>query len=251
VALHSERDGSGPRIVLLHGFGQTCRCWGPLAPALARAHEVVRVDAPGHGGSGDVAADLPTTGRLVAEVGGPAVYLGYSMGARMALHVAREVPGVVRSLVLVGGTPGIEDEAARAERRAADLAQAQRIRAEGVDAFVERWLAMPMFAGLPPGARFEDERRRNTAEGLATSLELAGTGSQAPLWDALPDIEAPVLVVAGEDDHRYAAIAERTAGAVGPNARAALVPGAGHSAHLEQPERAVDLVLGWLAEVTA
>jgi 2-succinyl-6-hydroxy-2,4-cyclohexadiene-1-carboxylate synthase len=251
VALHSERDGSGPRIVLLHGFGQTCRCWGPLAPALARAHEVVRVDAPGHGGSGDVAADLPTTGRLVAEVGGPAVYLGYSMGARMALHVAREVPGVVRSLVLVGGTPGIEDEAARAERRAADLAQAQRIRAEGVDAFVERWLAMPMFAGLPPGARFEDERRRNTAEGLATSLELAGTGSQAPLWDALPDIEAPVLVVAGEDDHRYAAIAERTAGAIGPNARAALVPGAGHSAHLEQPERAVDLVLGWLAEVTA
>jgi 2-succinyl-6-hydroxy-2,4-cyclohexadiene-1-carboxylate synthase len=251
VALHSERDGSGPRIVLLHGFGQTCRCWGPLAPALARAHEVVRVDAPGHGGSGDVAADLPTTGRLVAEVGGPAVYLGYSMGARMALHVAREVPGVVRSLVLVGGTPGIEDEAARAERRAADLAQAQRIRAEGVDAFVERWLSMPMFAGLPPGARFEDERRRNTAEGLATSLELAGTGSQAPLWDALPDIEAPVLVVAGEDDHRYAAIAERTAGAIGPNARAALVPGAGHSAHLEQPERAVDLVLGWLAEVTA
>lgn len=251
MALHSERDGSGPRIVLLHGFGQTCRCWGPLAPALARAHEVVRVDAPGHGGSGDVAADLPTTGRLVAEVGGPAVYLGYSMGARMALHVAREVPGVVRSLVLVGGTPGIEDEAARAERRAADLAQAQRIRAEGVDAFVERWLAMPMFAGLPPGARFEDERRRNTAEGLATSLELAGTGSQAPLWDALPDIEAPVLVVAGEDDHRYAAIAERTAGAIGPNARAALVPGAGHSAHLEQPERAVDLVLGWLAEVTA
>jgi pimeloyl-ACP methyl ester carboxylesterase len=157
----------------------------------------------------------------------------------------------VRSLVLVGGTPGIEDEAARAERRAADLAQAQRIRAEGVDAFVERWLAMPMFAGLPPGARFEDERRRNTAEGLATSLELAGTGSQAPLWDALPDIEAPVLVVAGEDDHRYAAIAERTAAAIGPNARAALVPGAGHSAHLEQPERAVDLVLGWLAEVTA
>ena len=251
MALHSERDGSGPRIVLLHGFGQTCRCWGPLAPALARAHEVVRVDAPGHGGSGDVAADLPTTGRLVAEVGGPAVYLGYSMGARMALHVAREVPGVVRSLVLVGGTPGIEDEAARAERRAADLAQAQRIRAEGVDAFVERWLAMPMFAGLPPGARFDDERRRNTAEGLATSLELAGTGSQAPLWDALPDIEAPVLVVAGEDDHRYAAIAERTAGAIGPNARAALVPGAGHSAHLEQPERAVDLVLGWLVEVTA
>ena len=90
VVLHGERDGSGPRVVLLHGFGQTGRCWGPLAGELARDHEVVRLDAPGHAGSGDVAADLPTTGRLAAAAGGPGVYLGYSMGARMALHVATE-----------------------------------------------------------------------------------------------------------------------------------------------------------------
>lgn len=246
MVLHGERDGSGSRIVLLHGFGQTCRCWGPLAPALAAGHEVIRLDAPGHGGSASTAADLPTTGRLIAEAGGPAVYVGYSMGARMALHVATEAPDVVQALVLVGGTPGIEDDAERAERRAADAAQAHRIRTDGVDAFVERWLALPMFAGLPPEARFEDERRRNTAEGLATSLELAGTGSQAPLWGALGAIDVPVLVVAGQDDHRYARIAERTAAAIGANARAALVPGAGHSAHLEQPQRFIELLLGWL-----
>jgi 2-succinyl-6-hydroxy-2,4-cyclohexadiene-1-carboxylate synthase len=246
VVLYGERDGSGPRIVLLHGFGQTGRCWGPLARALAAAHEVVRLDAPGHGGSTGPAVDLPTTGRLIAEAGGPAVYLGYSMGARMALHVATEAPRVVRGLVLVGGTPGIVDGAERDERRAADRALAQRIRTEGVDAFVEHWLALPMFAGLPPEARFDDERRRNTAEGLATSLELAGTGAQRPLWDELAAIEAPVLVVAGREDHRYADIAARTAAAIGPNAQAALVDGAGHSAHLEQPEAFTDLVLGWL-----
>ena len=246
MVLHGERDGSGARIVLLHGFGQTCRCWGPLAPALAADHEVLRLDAPGHGGSAGVAADLPETGRLVAATGGSAVYLGYSMGARMALHVATEVPEVVQGLVLVGGTPGIEDAAERAARRAADRELAGTIRAEGIDAFVERWLALPMFAGLPPEGRFEDERRRNTADGLARSLEMAGTGSQAPLWDALPAIEAPVLVMAGADDHRYAAIAERTAARIGANARVALVPGAGHSAHLEQPQRVVDLVLDWL-----
>ena len=248
MALHGEREGSGPRVVLLHGFGQTCRCWGPLAPRLARDHEVVRLDAPGHGGSAHVAADLPATGRMVAQAGGPAIYLGYSMGARMALHVATEVPDAVQALVLLGGTPGIEDDAARAERRAADRALAERIRAEGVDAFVERWLAMPMFAGLPREGRFEAERRRNTPEGLATSLELAGTGSQRPLWGTLAAIEVPVLVVAGADDHRYAAIAGRTAAAIGPNARAALVAGAGHSAHLEQPERFAALLIGWLAE---
>jgi 2-succinyl-6-hydroxy-2,4-cyclohexadiene-1-carboxylate synthase len=250
VALHSERDGGGPRVVLVHGFGQTCRCWGPLAPALANGHEVVRLDAPGHGGSTGVATDLPTTGRLIAAAGGPAVYVGYSMGARMALHVATEAPEVVRGLVLVGGTPGIENDAARAERRAADRARAQRIRAEGVPAFVERWLALPMFAGLPPEARFEDERRRNTSEGLATSLELTGTGAQRPLWDRLAGIDVPALVVAGADDDRYAAIAERTATAMGPNARSALVDGAGHSAHLEQPGRFTALLLDWLDHVT-
>ena len=249
MVLHSERDGSGPRIALLHGFGQTGRCWGPLAAALARDHEVVRLDAPGHAGSGEVAADLPTTGRLAAATAGPAVYLGYSMGARMALHVATEAPEVVRALVLLGGTPGIEDEAARAERRAADLALADRIRTGGVPAFVEHWLGLPMFAGLPPEGRFVDERRRNTAEGLATSLELAGTGAQAPLWAALPAIEVPVLVVAGADDLRYAAIAERTAAAIGANATPALVRGAGHSAHLERPARFVDLVRPWLRAV--
>jgi 2-succinyl-6-hydroxy-2,4-cyclohexadiene-1-carboxylate synthase len=246
VVLYSERDGSGPRIVLLHGFGQTGRCWGPLAPALAADHEVVRLDAPGHGGSADTAADLPTTGRLAAEAGGAGVYVGYSMGARMALHVATEAPEVVRALVLVGGTPGIEDDGERARRQVDDRALARRIRDEGVDAFVARWLALPMFAGLPPEGRFEDERRRNRAEGLARSLELAGTGSQRPLWGALGAIDVPVLVVAGEDDHRYAAIAARTAATIGGNARPALVPGAGHSAHLEQPEPFIDLVLGWL-----
>jgi pimeloyl-ACP methyl ester carboxylesterase len=155
---------------------------------------------------------------------------------------------VVQALVLLGGTPGIEDDAARAERRAADRRLAATIRTDGVDAFVERWLAMPMFAGLPPEGRFEHERRSNTAQGLAASLELAGTGSQAPLWHALGGIDVPVLVVAGEDDHRYAALAERTAAAVGANARAALVPDAGHSAHLEQPQRFVDLLLDWLSD---
>ena len=248
VGLHGEHDGWGPRVVLLHGFGQTCRCWGPVAPVLVDAgHEVVRLDAPGHGGSTAVAADLPATARLVAEAGGPAVYVGYSMGARMALHVATETPGAVRALVLVGGTPGIADRAERAERREQDAALAERIRARGVDWFVDWWLGRPMFAGLPPGARFEDERRRNTADGLATSLELAGTGSQAPLWEVLAAIDAPVLALAGEEDGRYAAVADRTAAAIGDNATLRLVAGAGHSAHLEQPERFLELLLPWLS----
>jgi 2-succinyl-6-hydroxy-2,4-cyclohexadiene-1-carboxylate synthase len=253
MALHGEhtgeRAGAGPRLVLLHGFTQTGRCWGPAGDDLARDHEVVRLDAPGHGGSSGVRADLVRTASLAAEAGGPGVYVGYSMGARMALHVALLAPAAVRGLVLVGGTPGIEDSLERSERRERDRALAERLRTIGVAAFLDEWLALPLFAGLPPWARFDDERRRNTAEGLASSLELAGTGSQRPLWSDLGRIAVPVLAVAGAEDERYVAIARRMAAAIGPHAEAALVPGAGHAAHLERPEAFLATLRPWLANL--
>jgi 2-succinyl-6-hydroxy-2,4-cyclohexadiene-1-carboxylate synthase len=247
VRLHSERDGDGPPVVLLHGFGQTARCWGTLPAALTPHYEVIRLDAPGHGDTGGEGADLATTAERIAETAGPAAYIGYSMGGRMALQLAVDRPDVVRRLAVVGGTPGIEDDAERAARRQADRALAQRIRDEGVDAFIRYWLDLPLFAGLPAEARFEDERRRNTAEGLATSLERAGTGSQAPLWDRLGTIDVPVLLVAGQDDPRYVDLAFRTSAAIGVGTEVSVIPYAGHSVHLEQPARFTGALLRWLA----
>jgi 2-succinyl-6-hydroxy-2,4-cyclohexadiene-1-carboxylate synthase len=247
VRLHSERDGDGRPVVLLHGFGQTARCWGALSAALTPGYEVIRLDAPGHGDTGGEGADLATTADLIAETAGPAAYVGYSMGGRMALQLAVDRPDVVQRLVVIGGTPGIEDDSERAARREADQALAQRIRDEGVDAFIRYWLDLPLFAGLPAEARFEDERRRNTAEGLATSLERAGTGSQEPLWDRLASIDVPVLLVAGQDDPRYVDLAFRTSAAIGVGTEVSLIPHAGHSAHLEQPERFTGALLRWLA----
>jgi 2-succinyl-6-hydroxy-2,4-cyclohexadiene-1-carboxylate synthase len=234
-------------VALLHGFGQTARCWGALPDALTPYYEVVRLDAPGHGDTGGEGVDLPATADLIADAAGPAVYVGYSMGGRMALQLAVDRPDVVRGLVVVGGTPGIEDDAERAARRDADHALAQRIRDEGVDAFIHYWLDLPLFAGLPAEGRFEGERRRNTAEGLATSLERAGTGSQAPLWDRLAAIDVPVLLVAGQDDPRYVEIALRTGAAIGPGSELSLITDAGHSVHLEQPARFAGALRGWLA----
>jgi 2-succinyl-6-hydroxy-2,4-cyclohexadiene-1-carboxylate synthase len=252
VTLHSEHDGpdrSGERLVLVHGFGQTGRCWGPMADDLARDHELVRVDAPGHGSSSQVHADLPETAALLAKTGGPAVYVGYSMGGRMALHVALDHPEVVRGLVLIGATPGIEGDKERADRRARDLQLAQRLREAGDDGladFIADWLSQPLFAGLPPWARFESERRRNTAEGLASSLELAGTSNQHPRWADLPQLDMPILLVAGATDTRYATIATRMADLIGPNATTNLIPHAGHAAHLEQPREFLAAIRLWL-----
>jgi 2-succinyl-6-hydroxy-2,4-cyclohexadiene-1-carboxylate synthase len=172
--------------------------------------------------------------------------VGYSLGARWALAVALARPDVVHRLVLIGGTAGVEDAPQRARRRAEDDARAAHLEEVGVDAFVEEWVALPLFAGIPPEHRGDEARRSNTVAGLASSLRLAGQGAVTPMWDRLAEVEVPVLVVAGERDDRYAALGRRLAAGL-PDATLVLVPGAGHAAHLEQPGAFLDAVLPWLA----
>ena len=244
--LHADRSGSGPPIVLVHGFTQTSRCWGPEVEDLALDHEVIRVDAPGHGRSAEILAGLRTGGRLIADQGGEATYLGYSMGARFCLHIALTNPELVRGLVLLGGTAGIEDPEERAARREHDLTTAARIKADGLPSFLDAWLQQPLFAGLGPEQSFREERLVNTVDGLMSSLEQAGTGSQDPSWHKLERLEMPVLVLAGAQDEKFAALAERMASAIGANATLALVPDAGHAAHLEQPDAFLSILRPWL-----
>jgi 2-succinyl-6-hydroxy-2,4-cyclohexadiene-1-carboxylate synthase len=234
------------RLALVHGFTQTSGCWGPLVDDLAAEHDVVALDAPGHGRRSHVRTDLWQGARLLAAEAGRAVWLGYSMGARYCLHVALAVPGAVEGMVLVGATAGIEDEGERTARVAADEALAARLEAVGLDAFLDEWLASPLFATLPVAARCLDARRSNTVEGLAASLRLAGTGAQEPLWGRLGGIAVPVLVVAGSDDERFVAHGRRLADAL-PRAERAVVPGAGHAAHLERPAEVGAEVRRWLA----
>ena len=247
TVLHVERQGAGPRVVLVHGFTQTGRSWAPIAADLGRDHEVVLVDAPGHGGSSAVRADLTAGAALLGAAGGPATYVGYSMGGRLALHVALDHPDHVDAMVLLGATAGIEDEEERAARRRSDEVWATELERDGLDPFLQRWLAQPLFAGLRADAADVDDRRRNTVEGLASSLRLAGTGSQVPRWDELPRLQMPILVLAGEHDARYAAIGRRMAGAIGGNATFATVPGAGHAAHRERPDAFLAVLRAFLS----
>jgi 2-succinyl-6-hydroxy-2,4-cyclohexadiene-1-carboxylate synthase len=189
-----------------------------------------------------VRADLAGSAELLVPLG-PATFVGYSMGARVALHLALRHPAAVTALVLVGGTAGIDDDAERAARRAADDALASRIEAIGTDAFLDEWLAQPLFAGLPADGR---GARSTDAAGLAASLRRAGTGTQEPLWDRLATLAMPVLVVAGERDEKFRAIGERLVAGIGANGALALVPGAGHAAHLEQPDAFLAVLRPWL-----
>jgi pimeloyl-ACP methyl ester carboxylesterase len=99
-----------------------------------------------------------------------------------------------------------------------------------------------MFAQLDPDAAAVEERSRNTPAGLASSLRLAGTGTQEPLWDRLPGLGMPVLVVTGAADEKFTGLGHRMARAIGTNASAVAVPEAGHAPHLERPSEVARLV---------
>ena len=250
LRLHLETHGSGPPLLLLHGFTGAAESFADLRPALAHSFRCIVPDLVGHGSSGApeslaryrmerCVADLCAL--LDALATGPVHVLGYSMGGRVALSLCAAFPERVKSAVLVGASAGIEDPAARAARQRSDETLAQRIEREGVPAFVEQWSRLPLFASqetrLAPEqrARQERQRLRNRAGGLARSLRGMGSGAQPPLHALLPHIGTPLLLLAGADDAKFRAIARDLARRL-PNAAVEIVPEAGHAAHLESPE---------------
>ena len=165
------------------------------------------------------------------------VLCGYSLGGRIALHVALALGERVSKLVLVSAGAGIENDGERAERRAVDGALASRIERAGIEEFIDYWSEQPLFAGDPEHVQAEvsAEARRNTPDGLAAALRGIGQGLMPPLWDRLGELEMPVAALAGERDRRYVALAERLAQEL-PGGRAVVVPGAGHRLALESPD---------------
>lgn len=241
-------DEQPHRLVLAHGFTQNTGCWGRFADRLAERHDVTLVDAPGHGRSDHDDADLWTAADLLTEVGGRGLYLGYSMGGRTALHAALAHPELVDGLILIGATPGLRTAEQRAERRRADDELATRLLDDGLPAFLDRWLSLPLFDGLDEDATARPARLTNRAEGLAASLRNCGTGSQDDLWDRLDEITAPTLLVVGDRDQKFSAIAEQMVPALSATTAQILsIPGT-HAVHLERPDECAASIRDTIAQ---
>lgn len=249
--------------MMLHGYTGTGRSLDGLADALADLRTVISPDLPGHGHSPgawrDDGRDFEwTLDRLVATLEScghaSADWLGYSMGARLVLGCAVHHPERVRSIVMIGGRAGIADPGEREARRLADERLAGRIEADGVEAFVDSWLAQPMFSTLQRlGADAMERERRvrlgQDARELADSLRRLGPGAQPPLFDALPRVTAPALLVAGALDEAFVGHARDLALRL-PSAEVREIPDAGHAAHLEQPAAVVRAVREFLRRTT-
>ncbi len=255
--------GSGPPALLIHGFTGSGLAWPEACLHGVAPHRRLLVpDLPGHGAADGPAA--PEAYRVTAVLDAltaildrasaeRALWMGYSMGGRIALAAAVLRPERVEALVLESASPGLATPAERAARRHRDDRLARLILARGVPAFVDAWMSQPIFAtqlALSEATRETERSRRlgNDPTALAACLRGLGTGAQPSFWDRLSGITAPTLVLTGALDRKFTDIGRQLATAI-PNAVHEPVPDAGHAVHLERPERWVECVTRFLGRL--
>jgi len=248
--VHSWGRDRDPPVLLLHGFTGHGGSWAEAGGRFAeQGFHVLAPDLLGHGRSphpseadryemAHAGADLKT---LLEESGVAAVHLlGYSMGGRLALFFALNYPERVRTLTLVGASPGIASAVGRAERRERDNGLAVRIEREGIGAFVDYWESLALWnsqrrnLSTAQRRRLREQRLQNRPRGLANSLRGMGTGAQPNLHDALPSVSAPTLLLVGAEDEQFVAVNRRMAQSI-PMANLVVIPETGHAVHLERP----------------
>jgi 3-oxoadipate enol-lactonase len=239
-----EEEGEGDAVVCVHGLGGSTNTFTPLMPSLTR-HRVIRVDMPGSARSQRVEGPL-TVARFVETLLSictrlnvtRAHWIGHSLGTIVCQHVAVTAPKLVRSLTLFG--PLIApSEAARTAIRA----RAAKARGEGTAGMHEIAL------GLVNAAISADTRQRSPlavafvreslmrqdGEAYARSCEALAEAPAA----AVERIEAPVLLVTGDEDgvappQQVRAMAEKVHGA--RSTRVVVLPRCGHWTPIERPE---------------
>ena len=261
IHLNVEVAGSGPTVMAVHGFAGSALTWGAFIAAARADFTVLTVDMLGHGGS-DALGDpyryrmercIQNLAALLDHFGiDRAHWLGYSMGGRIALSAAVALPKRTYSVVAESASPGLSTTRERSDRVRQDEALADWIEEGGIERFVEYWEALPLFASQ---ARLSSDQRdklrgqrlRNTPSGLANSLRGIGTGAQPPLHRKLRSLQAPALFIAGEEDEKFAEVAQEMHQAV-PGSRLHIIPQAGHAGHLEQHEQFNRAVLDFLAD---
>lgn len=233
-------------ITWLHGLFGAPTDFGAVARVLGEGLPQAAMALPGHAGAAaldpsdepgfeDVATSLMTS--LTQAGVQKTALVGYSMGARLAMHIALSYPDRITGLVLVGGHPGIDNPQTRTGRLLLDEKRASLLRANGLRSFLETWYQQPLFAGFRASRHFEDifeSRCHGDGEAVANTLERLSVGHQEPLGEAMAACAIPTLWVAGADDARYVACLQPIAEAQATG-RFVAIEGSGHAVPSEAP----------------
>jgi 2-succinyl-6-hydroxy-2,4-cyclohexadiene-1-carboxylate synthase len=225
---------------MLHGFSGTRHAWDGVSARLdPERYLPLALDLPGHGQASAQPGPITFESCVEAVLEASPEHFslcGYSLGGRIALHVALAAPERISRLVLVSSSPGIEDDGERAERRAADMDLADELERIPFERFIDKWRSQPLFAGDPPEivALARADQLRNDPHALAAAMRGLGTGEMVPLWSRLGELMMPVTVLAGERDAKFRALGERMVSLMS-DARLVVIPG-GHGLLLESPD---------------
>ena len=241
VKIHYEVHGSGPALLLTHGYSSTSAMWQGQIAALSKHHKLVLWDMRGHGQS-DYPEDLKAYSEaltvedmaaLLDEVGAEnAIVGGLSLGGYMSLAFYRAHPERVRALLIIDTGPGFrKDDAREAWNRRAH---------ETGDRFEREGLAV-----LKSASRERSDVSHRDASGLARAARGMLTQRDASVIESLPGIKVPSLVVVGADDAPFLAASDYMAAKI-PNAKKVVVPAAGHAVNIDQPQAFIDAVLPFL-----
>lgn len=228
--IYYEDHGSGPAILLTHGYSATSAMWSGQAEAFADTHRVISWDLRGHGQSDsppsddqyaepivvdDMAALLDHCGVERAVIG------GLSLGGYLSLGFWLKYPERTRALMLFDTGPGYKKAEPREGWNQMAEERARELEAKGLEA-------------LGRGAEVRLSRHRS-AEGLARAARGTLRQFDARVIESLPQIDVPALVLVGEKDKPFLAATNYMASKI-PGARHVVIPGAGHASNIDQPE---------------
>lgn len=252
VVCRSAGESGREPLLLLHGFVGSPAAWGQVIEHLPREMLVALPTLPGHGRrADDVPVDFSALlarldGALATLSPGPWRLGGYSMGARVGLGLLLHNPQRFVVATLVGINPGLRRDDERQERAVWERGWMRVLRKEGIDAFLAKWEAQPLFAsqrGLPDARRaaLRAVQRSHDPEGLARAMEVMGLAAMPNYWPRLKEIKTPVRLVVGERDGKFRMLAEEALQNL-PNARLHVISGVGHNVPLEAPEALASLL---------
>jgi pimeloyl-ACP methyl ester carboxylesterase len=241
VKIHYEVHGSGPPLILTHGYSSTSEMWRGQIEALSKHHKLVLWDMRGHGQSdypldpnaysetltvADIAALLDEIGAESAIVG------GLSLGGYMSLAFYRAHPERVRALLIIDTGPGFKKDDAREVWNKRALDTAERFEREGL-------------AVLQSASRERSMVSHRDASGLARAARGMLTQRDARVIEVLPEIKVPSLIVVGADYAPFLAASDYMAAKI-PGAKKVVIPSAGHAVNIDQPRAFIDAVLPFL-----
>lgn len=233
IEIDYEVSGSGSAVLLSHGYSATRRMWDGQHRAIGNRYRVISWSMRGHGQTESPADPAQYSLELtVADMRGllehlgvaRAVVGGLSLGGYVSLAFYLEHPEMVRALVVCDSGPGYRNAEARAAWNQRARERAAELEARGLDALSGRSREMR-----------ESVSYHRSAQGLAHAALGMLAQKDSRVIDALPTIRVPTLIVVGDQDQPFLAPCEYMAKKI-PGARLEVIPGAGHSANLDQPE---------------